>query len=197
MTGSLENWPDDLFFTIHDYWQHSLIRHEFITHAQAAVACDHDKLYVVAWSLDGSVRNAADDPRTLFKHGEALDVTLGMDPHADPKRTAAVAGDLRILISQVKGEKVAVLYRPVAPDAPAELQYNFTSPVGITRMDASKMIPDAEIAIKYGKLAQRHALDHRGRHPVEITRCRRPPPWAHGCAATWASCRAIRTACSR
>jgi len=147
-TGSLENWPEDLFFTIHDYWQHSLVFHEFITHSQAAIAYDHDKLYVVAWSLDGSVRNAADDPKLLFKSGEALDITLGLDPNADPKRTAPVAGDLRILISKVKGESMAVLYRPVAPDAPADKRMRFTSPVGETQMDLVEVIPDAEIAIK-------------------------------------------------
>ena len=40
---------------------------------------------------------------------------LGTDPKADPRRTTPVVGDMRLLITQVKGETKAVLYRPVVP----------------------------------------------------------------------------------
>jgi len=146
-SGGLENWPEELFLTIHDYWQHSLIGAKYIVHAQAALACDNTNLYIVGWSLDGTMRNTATDPKLLFKHGAALDVTLGMNPKADAKRTAPVAGDLRILLSQVKGEAVAVLYRPVAIDAPVDKHYNFTSPVGENRMDLVDVIADAEVSV--------------------------------------------------
>ena len=40
---------------------------------------------------------------------------LGTNPQADPKRKDPVAGDIRLLITQVKGKTLALIYRPVVP----------------------------------------------------------------------------------
>jgi hypothetical protein len=40
---------------------------------------------------------------------------LGAGPQADPRRQQAVTGDLRLLVTTVKGKTLAVLYRPVVP----------------------------------------------------------------------------------
>ena len=45
---------------------------------------------------------------------------LATDPQADPRRKQATAGDVRLLVAMVKGQPVAVLYRPVAPGARGE-----------------------------------------------------------------------------
>lgn len=154
ISGSLDNWPDDMFVDVNSFWRHGLYHNDFIIHSQGALAYNKEKLYVVGWSLDASVRNSAEDPKMMFKYGEALEVTLGMDPSADPKRTSPVNGDLRILITQLKDGPVAVVYRPVDPDAPASKHMVFNSPVGETRMDFVEVIPDADIKITADTLTQ-------------------------------------------
>ncbi len=53
--------------------------------------------------------------KLLFKGGGALDLQLGTDPAADPKREKPVAGDLRLLVARVGGKTKAMLYRQVVP----------------------------------------------------------------------------------
>jgi hypothetical protein len=50
-----------------------------------------------------------------FKDGGALDLMIGTDSHANPKRSAPVAGDLRLLVYTVNGMTKATLYRAVVP----------------------------------------------------------------------------------
>jgi len=147
--GSLDDWPEALFFTIQDHWVRGLIRSDYIIDAQAAVAFDAEKLYIAAWALDdGPFKNSAKDPSLLFKFGNAVDVTLGLDTKADPKRMSAGPGDIRLLLSMIKDEPVAMLYRPVAPGAPPEKHARFQSPVGETLMDLVEKIPDADVAVQ-------------------------------------------------
>jgi hypothetical protein len=146
--GALDDWPDKLFVTIADHWERSLIRSEHVTDAQAALAYDDEHLYVAAWStVSGPMKNGAREPALLFKGGAAVDVTLALDPKADPKRTTAGPGDVRLLLSQVRGEPKAVLYRPVAPGTPPEKGWRFQSPVGEVRMDLVTALPNAQVAV--------------------------------------------------
>ena len=92
------------------------------------------------------MKNSAANLNLLFKGGDAAELTIGLDPSADPKRTAARAGDLRILFSIVKGRSVAMLYRPVDPSAPVDKHATFTSPVGQTTMDRVELIEGAKVA---------------------------------------------------
>jgi hypothetical protein len=148
ISGSLEDWPAEIFMPIREYWKLSLTSREFITDATGAMAYDFDNLYICAKVQDSSPhKNAADTASMMFKGGDAVDVTLGMDPNADPKRTSATTGDIRILIGVVRGKPVAVLYKPVDPTAPADKHAKFTSPVGQTLMDRVEVIPDARIAV--------------------------------------------------
>jgi hypothetical protein len=147
--GSLDDWPEELFATIHDYWAHSLTSHDYIVHSQGALAYDEENLYIGAWMLnDSPVKNVAEDPALLFKFGFALDVCLGLDPKADPTRKGPVAGDLRLLISQIKKEPIAVLYRPVVPGAPVEKRKHYASPVGEIFIDEVSTLENVEIGIK-------------------------------------------------
>lgn len=80
----------------------------------------------------GPLRNIGDDFRRYFKTGGAVDLKLGTDPDADPRRKRPAEGDLRLLITVVKDEPVAVLYRPIAPDAPKTQDWKTSTPAGGT-----------------------------------------------------------------
>jgi len=147
--GGLNDWPEDAFVIIHDYWMRGAHLSKFITYAKGALAYDDKNLYVAAWTLDeNGLKNAGDDKTMLFKSGDALDIALGTDPKADPKRRSPGEGDLRILISMVKGQPKAILYRFKVADAAGEKRVTFKSPVGQTDVDEVTEITGAEIKIK-------------------------------------------------
>jgi hypothetical protein len=82
----------------------------------AAVAIAGDRLYAAFRTGDEKLlQNSGDVPNAPFKTGGALDLMLSTNPAADPKRTTPVAGDLRLLVTVVKGQPKAVLYRAVVP----------------------------------------------------------------------------------
>jgi len=90
---------------------------------QTSFNAAYDARYLyLCWKVmrQGPLRNAGKDFRKLFRTGGAVDVRIGTDPDADLLRKEPVKGDLRILITVAGGTPSAVLYRPVAPDAPAE-----------------------------------------------------------------------------
>lgn len=147
--GGLNDWPDDAFLVIHDYWQRSSHLSKFITYAKGAMAYDDKNLYVAAWTLDGNgMGNEGGDLKMLFKSGDALDILLGTNPKADPKRRNAGEGDLRILISMVKGQPKAMLYRFRVAGSSGEKRVVFKSPVGETTVDDVEEITGADIKIK-------------------------------------------------
>jgi hypothetical protein len=88
---------------------------------EAAVAVAGDRLFV-AFRVDDPhlLRNAGTSMHHLFKTGGALDLMIGTDAGANPKRTLPAAADLRLLISRVKDKPAAVLYRPVVPGSGGE-----------------------------------------------------------------------------
>jgi hypothetical protein len=59
---------------------------------------------------------------------------LATDPNANPQRKSAAAGDMRLLIALVKGNPVAVLYRPVDPGGRKNSTL-FESPLRTIRFD--------------------------------------------------------------
>jgi len=151
INGSLDEWPDDLFVTIYDYWKRALTGAVLVTHSEGAFAYDDKNLYVAARTIDDApYDNQAQDPVRLFKSGAALDVNLALDPNADPNRTQPAAGDIRILIAQIKGKPTIVLYRPVVPGTPDSKKVHFVSPVATTEMDEVKVLDDATAAFGVG-----------------------------------------------
>ena len=94
----------------------------------AAVAVSGDRLYA-AFKTDSAnlLANTGEDLKALFKTGGALDLEIGTDARADPKRTCPAAGDVRLLVARAGAKTVAVLYRPVAPGAGGE-RIAFSSP---------------------------------------------------------------------
>jgi hypothetical protein len=103
--------------------------------AEAALAVSGDRLYAAYKTGEPNMlANAGTSLANLFKTGGALDLMIGADPKADPKRTRAAAGDVRLLVAKVKGKPAAVLYRPVAPGAGGE-GVHFSSPLRTITFD--------------------------------------------------------------
>lgn len=149
ITGSLDEWEPSAFLPIHQYWDDTLKK--VVVDSQAALAYDAQYLYIAAQSQDESpMRNSAnqDEMTRLFKFGDALDVMLGMDATADPLRQMPVNGDLRILITRINGKPTAVVYRFDVPNAPAEKQLVFTSPITSTTISWVEVLTRAKIVIK-------------------------------------------------
>ena len=148
--GSFDAWPDDLFFTVEEQHKIGFHEDEWVTLSKAALAYDADNLYLAVQALDKSpMRNAAENLQTLFKSGDAVDLTLGLDQAADAKRVAPAPGDIRLLISRVKEKPVVMLYRYNVPGLAADKRVHFTSPVGETWVDEVKQLDNAQVVIAF------------------------------------------------
>jgi len=90
----------------------------------------------------GPMLNSGTQWDRLFKTGAAVEVQLGIDPDAPANRQAPVKGDLRLLLTYVGDKPMAVLYRPVAPGAPAERKWRVTSPVAELTYDDVHIVPN-------------------------------------------------------
>ncbi len=94
-----------------------------------ALAIAGDKLYAIWKTAEpGLLRNSGAEPTALFKTGAALDLMLGVDPNADPGRVGPVAGDVRLLVTHVKGVPKALIYRAVVPGTPRDRKVTFSAP---------------------------------------------------------------------
>lgn len=114
--GDLADWADAQWVTIDSRtnqvgdWGHEEVK------TRAALAISGDRLYAAFRTGDNTLlRNTGEALPMLFKTGGALDLMLGCDPGADAKRSKPVAGDLRLVVTLVKGRPMAALYRAVVP----------------------------------------------------------------------------------
>ncbi|MEA3212271.1 MAG: hypothetical protein QOE70_5328 [Chthoniobacter sp.] len=102
-----------------------------------AVAIAGDRLYAAFRTQDAELlKNSGETPNAPFKTGGCLDLMLGANPAADPKRPRPVAGDERLLVTQVGGKTLALLYRAVVPGTKEPVP--FSSPwrtITIDRVD--------------------------------------------------------------
>ncbi len=94
----------------------------------------------------GPIKNTGEQWKRLFKTGAAVDLKLGLDPDAPADRKAPVEGDLRLLMTFVKGEPIAVLYRAVVPGTPPAEKWEVVSPVQRTSFDRVKQLPEVRLA---------------------------------------------------
>lgn len=106
-----------------------------------AVRIAGDRLYA-AWRTGDPqlLKNTAATWQTLFKTGGCLDLMIGSDVGADPRRQKPVAGDCRLLVTLAGGKPMAVLYRPVVPGTPPAERFPFTSPVTTELMDRVEQV---------------------------------------------------------
>lgn len=103
----------------------------------------------------GPFKNSGAQWDRLFKTGAAVDLMLGLDPAADPRRRAPVAGDKRLLISIMngkpgsgeRGRTVAVLYDAVVPGTPPEKRWDVVSPTGRTEFDRVAILPEVRVTL--------------------------------------------------
>jgi len=117
--------------------------------ARAALAVDATKLYL-AYDVTGvntprSPVNGGKDANQLFITGDSVDLQLAADPTADPKRIDADRGDMRLLISVLDNQPIAVLYR--WKTAGAKTPVTFTCPWRSCTVDSVEVLKDAEITI--------------------------------------------------
>jgi hypothetical protein len=102
-----------------------------------AVAISGDRLYAAFRTQDPELlKNSGETPNAPFKTGGCLDLMLGTNPAADAKRPRPVAGDERLLLTQVKGKTVALLYRAVVPGTKEPVPFSSPSrTIAIDRVD--------------------------------------------------------------
>lgn len=107
-----------------------------------AVAIAGDKLFA-AWKSEDKnlLNNTGESPNALFKTGGALDLMIGTNPNADPKRAQPVEGDMRLVVAQVKGQKKALLYRALVPGTKEPVP--FSSPWRTINLDKVEDVSDA------------------------------------------------------
>ncbi len=103
--------------------------------------------------------NAGDDPKTLFKTGDAIDLRLATNPNASPARTEPVEGDQRLIFSTYHGEPIAVRYRFVVPNVAPAARSKFASPTGVAVVDEVSI--QKEIQVKIEKTAEGYRLKAR------------------------------------
>lgn len=79
---------------------------------RCAVAHDDTTLYL-GWEVRDPTPwiNGAEDISQMYAYGDTVDFQLATDPTANPKRSQAAKGDLRVSIGNFKGTPTAVLYR--------------------------------------------------------------------------------------
>ncbi|MFI5378007.1 MAG: hypothetical protein ACHRHE_01760, partial [Tepidisphaerales bacterium] len=107
----------------------------------AAVAIAGGKLFI-AWRTGDKdlLKNSGEVANAPFKTGGALDVMIGANAQADPKRTRPAPGDQRLLVTMAKGRKLAVLYRAAVPGTNEPVP--FSSPWRTITIDRVEDISD-------------------------------------------------------
>jgi hypothetical protein len=115
----------------------------------ARAAYDARNLYV-GYEVESPFElvNSIPGPQTLFKGGNVLDVQLATDPGADPRRTRAAAGDVRLLVTRQQGKPVAVVYRPKVKGFTGQAVV-LKSPTGQEAFDAIEV--SDQVRLDYGK----------------------------------------------
>jgi hypothetical protein len=123
----------------------------------AAVRVSEGHLFA-AWRTTEKalLENSCETPNALFKTGGCLDLMLGSDPAAAIDRSAPVAGDLRLLVTLVKGRTSALLYRAKVPGTGRPIP--FSSPSRTVLLDS---VEDVTAEVRF-------AADGQGNYEIGI-----------------------------
>jgi hypothetical protein len=87
------------------------------------------------------LNNSGETSNALFKNGGCLDLMLATDPTATAERSSAAPGDERLLITQVKGQTRALLYRGKVPGTKDPVV--FSSPWRTLTIDVVEDVSDS------------------------------------------------------
>ena len=115
--GKVDDWKDAAWVDIDKsgvaaYFNSNSKPHD----VTGAVAISGGKLFVAYRTNDDKLlQNSGETPNAPFKNGGGLDIMIGANPKADPKRGQPVEGDMRLLVTKVKNKTLALLYRAVVP----------------------------------------------------------------------------------
>ena len=125
---------------------------------RVAMARDDANLYV-GWEVQDETPwvNGADAPEFMYARGDTVDLQLGTDPAADPKRTEPVKGDLRLSIGNFQGQPTAVVYRKVA-----DVKKPRTFSSGVVKeyvMDSVVVLAEAKVAAKVDAQGKRYVVE--------------------------------------
>ncbi len=117
---------------------------------RTVLAHDDGNLYL-GWEVKDTTPwvNGAQDISQMYAGGDTVDFQLGADPAADPQRSGAVKGDLRLSIGNFHGKPTAVLYKFVSTE---KRPRTFTS--GVVQgyqVDWVDVLADATIKVKVEK----------------------------------------------
>lgn len=134
--------------------------------AEATVAVVGDKLVAAYRTGDPKLLvNTGTVTNGPFKTGGALDLMIGSNPSADLKRQAPVAGDLRLLVYQVQGKTMAMLFRAIVPGTTSPVP--FSSPVKTITLDQVQDVSSqVQLISKDGNYAFSISLATLGLKPV-------------------------------
>jgi hypothetical protein len=92
--------------------------------SEAAISIAGGRLFAAFRTNDPNLlRNSGAVVNAPFKTGGALDLMIGTNPAANPRREAPVEGDLRLLVYQVNQQTRALLYRAVVPGTASPVQF--------------------------------------------------------------------------
>lgn len=104
-------------------------------------------LYAAFHVVDSSpMLNSGKVLDSLFKYGDALDLYLACDAHADPARKEPAPGDVRLLLTKYQGKPIVMIYRARAPGTRHPV--TFTSGVGKYVVDVVEPLQEATLAFK-------------------------------------------------
>ncbi|HEY1786494.1 MAG TPA: hypothetical protein VGG30_13120, partial [Pirellulales bacterium] len=135
--GKLDDWPATTDWASIDRrgTKANFDSHSRPYEVSAAVALSNTHLFA-AWRTTERdlLANSGETPLGLFKHGGCLDIMLATDPSAPAERVLPVAGDERLLITRVRGETRALVYR--ARVAGSKEPVGFSSPWRTINFDA-------------------------------------------------------------
>jgi hypothetical protein len=81
----------------------------------------------------------------MFSTGDCVDLMIGVDPRADPRRKEGVAGDKRLLLTLIDGKPLAMLYEQV--DRTNSWPVPFMSPARAVYFGAVKQLQDVQMAV--------------------------------------------------
>jgi hypothetical protein len=117
----------------------------------ARLAYDDTNLYVLFRVIDSSPwQNEGKDYRMLFKTGDALDIQMNVNNKTLYPRSGSglLSSDIRIILARLGDRPVAVLMKPIDPDAAAGKGGTYESPICNTHFDRIEIIGNARVSVR-------------------------------------------------
>jgi hypothetical protein len=138
LNGKADEWPELLdesskLLEIQDSPQTRFAR------VQARYDADNIYLAYRVFAPRGELNNAGQDERLMFKTGDAVDLMIGPE-------SGRGEGNLRILLTRKAGQPFAILNQKVAPDAPKNQGFAFSSPWRTINFDRVVAVPEVTMA---------------------------------------------------